>query len=465
MARRRVTVIAEGRRYRLGHTSDYGGIWRRRPWGWRLVSQYPLTDEGRRVAEQQFAAWEPPGATAPAGSPPTRRRPLRWIWAAAAATALVAGGAVAVITNSTKGGVRRVSASHSALSTTTTTAPSAVGSGYLATGSGYAAFIQWNRQASGGVSGTLQLATTSGQPPSEQRSTDTISVLGSIHGSSISVSFDGHPQTFGTITNGSFTLDLPQTDGSLGAVTFNRATASDFNLALSRLSTSVQGANQAAAAAAAQQQAAQAAAAAQQKAEKRLLNDAQTLGSDVQSLSDVSSLQQGVSQVQAALNKEASYLAATKAAEQKVLAEAGSASQSTTCYDASQGVAYDASQEVAYEASQGVEYAAQQDVGYAVGQFNSLLAQTQSDLQQLHRDEQALPSFPASGAPSDAAVVQAEAEVNSAISSAVATSNAAIDQANGYVTTAYQYVSTAYQAGNCGQPPSAPTPQSHIKPN
>lgn len=54
-----MAVVRQGRRYRLGRTSAYGGIWRKRPWGWRLVARYPLNDEGWRIAEGQFSMWEP----------------------------------------------------------------------------------------------------------------------------------------------------------------------------------------------------------------------------------------------------------------------------------------------------------------------------------------------------------------------------------------------------------------------
>jgi len=53
-----VTVHQQGRRYRLGVTPEYGGIWRKRLWGGRLI--YPLTDEGWQVATAQFAVWESP---------------------------------------------------------------------------------------------------------------------------------------------------------------------------------------------------------------------------------------------------------------------------------------------------------------------------------------------------------------------------------------------------------------------
>src|ERR1700678_1985325 len=97
--RAKATVFQEGRHYRLGYTDQYCGIWRKRPWGWRLASRYPLTEDGWRVANQQFAILEPDqqipnGERRAAESTADRRWGRSWWGAAALAGILVVAGGV-----------------------------------------------------------------------------------------------------------------------------------------------------------------------------------------------------------------------------------------------------------------------------------------------------------------------------------------------------------------------------------
>ena len=191
-----------------------------------------------------------------------------------------------------------------------TTAPP-VGSGYLATGSNFMEFIQWNDNG-GNLVGSLQAVSTSGQSPNLTTTSDRGSVTGSLNGSSLSLSFDGGAPAFGTLSGGSFTLNIPQSDGTLAPVTFQGATAAQFNDDVSELHGRVNQANQTASNAQALQQKQQA-----------ITGDASKVASDIASLSEsATDIGNNVQAVQSALTQVANALAATQTLEQQVSSEA-----------------------------------------------------------------------------------------------------------------------------------------------
>jgi hypothetical protein len=113
-------------------------------------------------------------------------------------------------------------------------------------------------QANGTVlSGTLQTAYFAGTPPNEGLGTTTDPVSGQFNGSQISLSRNGEADWFGTISGNSFTLDMPQSDGSLAPVMFQKETVTQFDQAVATMNGAAASANakanQAAAAAAAEQ--------------------------------------------------------------------------------------------------------------------------------------------------------------------------------------------------------------------
>jgi hypothetical protein len=114
-----------------------------------------------------------------------------------------------------------------------------------------------------------------GHRPNETTSSRTLTLAGTLSGSAISISFNGAPDTFGQLSNGRFTLDVPQPDGTLAPVTFHSASAADFNGAVGNLSQQVQTANQQEAQQ--RQRAAAAVAVALQKAERQIDQDAATV--------------------------------------------------------------------------------------------------------------------------------------------------------------------------------------------
>ena len=452
-------MLRQGRRYRLARTEEGGGIWRKRPWGWRLVSRYPLTDEGWRLAEAQFALWEPTSTHTDAGHPAGGRHRGVWpphgrLWAVVVlAVLLVAASGVyfsGLLSRSSRPSFLRPLRTSSQAATSAGPTPSTLppaGSGYLAAGSSYVIFIQWNDNG-GSVNGSAQVLTMKGQPPNESTSSDTIPVSGTLYGSTISISINSNPLQFGTITGGSFVLDFPQSDGTLAPVTFTAASAAAYNRAVNALESDVAQENQIAANQRAARRQAQAVAQALQHSENQINSAVTTVQSDIRGLSqEETDVTQSVSSVPASLATEASDLATTKTAAQKVEAEAqqhpnGNSGQ--VCGDASV-VAGDASV-----------------VTGAIQSLQGAMGGLQQDFAAMQSAEANLPSYIPSNNPTQSQVNAAIATANGSINSAVSTTNGYIGQANNEVTAAYGYAANAYQAGNCGTAPSPPQPQATI---
>lgn len=331
-------------------------------------------------------------------------------------------------------------------SDTPTAAP--VGSGFVATGSGYVMFIEWHKQGTT-VSGTTQYDYAEGTAPNAKVSSQTNSVTGDVNGTQISLSFDGDAPTFGTFAGQSFTIDFPQPDGSLGPVTFDAASASQFNQALAALQQQVSATDAQA------QQAADV-----QHQESVIDADAQTVSGDTDALGqDSDAAASSLGAFAASLDSEETDLATTAKAEQKVVAESkqSPADDPTVCSDAD-GVASDA--DGVTSDADGVTSDADVVEG-AVSTVRNDIAHLQTDSAQLQQDESGLPTYQPN-APTQATIDQAIKSANDAVSAAIAGTNAAVDQANGYATTAYQDAGGANSAGGCGNPPATPSVQPHI---
>ena len=52
-------ILQQGQHYRLGTTDGYGAIWRKRFGRWWVVSRYPQTEDGWKVAQDLFTSFEP----------------------------------------------------------------------------------------------------------------------------------------------------------------------------------------------------------------------------------------------------------------------------------------------------------------------------------------------------------------------------------------------------------------------
>jgi hypothetical protein len=71
-----------------------------------------------------------------------------------------------------------------------------------------------------GISGTAQYVTLSGSPPTLKLTTTSVPVTGTLQGNRITIAFQGRPEQFGTIATGRFTINFPQSNGSLAPITF-----------------------------------------------------------------------------------------------------------------------------------------------------------------------------------------------------------------------------------------------------
>ena len=319
--------------------------------------------------------------------------------------------------------------------------PSPVGSGYLATGTGYVLFIQWQMNGNS-ISGTAQDDYVSGNTPNEEVSSNTYSVSGELNGSQISISFNGGADTFGTFSANSFTLDFPQSDGSLVPAMFHSASAGQFNEALSTLQGAVNNDN------ALMQQADTIS-----QGESTISKDIKTVDNDLSSLSqDTSGATASLGAFTHDLATEKADLATTGSAEQSVATEAAQqgAGNPQVCSDAAT-VASDADT----VASDG------NSVESALTTVRNDIGRLQSDFAQLQNDEAALPSYHPQ-APSETTMASAVASGQETIAVTLNGANAAIDQANAYQTSAYQDAEGANNAGGCGSPPNAPPVVQHI---
>ncbi len=487
MARRDVSVIATGRRYRLGRTGDAGVIWRKRPWGWRVVARYPLTDEGWRVASGQFAMWEPdvqqpfgtflPEAVAPAMSDPTdnapassaskRSKPWRlpgWIWIIGAVVLLgaTAGGLFAgrvvhigsVSSRFPKGATARspetTTTSPRPASTTTTSSPPAVGRGYLAADSTWVYFVQWT-DTNGELRGTLHVLTTSGQPPTETVTSTTVPVSGTITGSTISLSIDYGAQQFGTLTPSGFTISFRLQSGLLRAVHFEAASTSEYNYAVGKLRAEVISVNTTAAAA--QRQAAE---------ETAIRTAASTVSTNIASLAaSASGVATAAKQMAGDMQNVTDALGETKSALQADLARAN-ARTATACYYAINTVAYDAANTVRYDAVNTVGYAAEQTVLLSAKQLSTSITTLRTSFAAYQSAQAKLPSYVPTNSPTQAEVTDAISKAEATVAAAISIANGYIDEANADVSTAYEYADQAINAEHCGAPPSAPSPVPHI---
>ena len=248
-----------------------------------------------------------------------------------------------------------------------------VGSGYLSTSSTEVIFIQWNQNGSS-VSGSAQDDYVEGSAPDETLATNTVRVSGAENGSTISLSFNGADQEFGTISGGSFTLNFPQPDGTFAPVTFTSASPSQFNAAVTSLHSQLNGANSYAA----EQQ--------QIQQEQANINGAiNTVSSDIAALTQLSfsSLEQ---QLAGEVTQAQSDHAKTATDAQTAEGEPGS---NTQCYDA--GTAnYDAGV-VSYDDGQ-ISYFASQ-IQSAITSARSQVQGAGADFQTMESDEAGLPSY------------------------------------------------------------------------
>jgi hypothetical protein len=322
-------------------------------------------------------------------------------------------------------------------SVTTIPGQGAVGSGYLATDSGDVIFIQWTQNGTN-VHGTAEVDSLVGSPPNQSVSNKTITVTGQLQGSTITLSFDGGTEVFGTLSGGSFTVNFPQPDGSLAPVKFSSAAADQFNQALAALQGNTGASNS------------QAAATGKLAAEQAAIDKAASaVAGDITGLqSDVSSMSGSLSTFTKTLAQQQTDLAAEAALEQQVINESKNGTDNNQVCSDSNTVATDSDT----VDSDGDTVSA--DANTTEGDINGVrddIARLQKDFASLQADQAALPSY-SSGLPTQSAVNQAVAGAQQAITNVLGTANADIAQANAYQTQGYQDAQTAASAGDCAGP-------------
>jgi len=156
---------------------------------------------------------------------------------------------------------------------------------YLATGSNWVNYLQWNSQGTG----SLTVDMLSGTAPGEQVSSSQTPLTVSVNGSE--VTFSGLNPDTGTLANGTLTLQVLDPDGTLGTDTFVPATQDQFNQAVAALQNQAASDNGAAVQASASASQASANAAAEQQAQ----TDLATV-QDISFTSDLNSLSGDVTQ-------------------------------------------------------------------------------------------------------------------------------------------------------------------------
>jgi len=383
--------------------------------------------------------------------PPIFQRPSRhrrWaVWAAVGVLICAAIGTGVVLATRTT--------SDAAHGSPLNTPPPAGTSSYIAGGNGFVVFLQW-RQDTGHIAGTAQVAAATGVAPGEQVSSDSIPFTGTLNGSSITLSFDGDPTQFGIITDGSFTLDVPQQGGGFTVAHFLVANPGAYNRAVASLHGSVNSANQLAE----EQQATR-------NEQQTFSRDVNTVDNDLSSLTSASSQTTSDAQsLQSDLQTLESDVATAQSDLQQTLsaaAQGGSTSSSSVCADADT-VGADADTVAADAGS--LQADIQSSVSIDLGAISSSISTLNSDYSTLQAAESRLPSaeWPTTQLPTQGQVSQAISQANSTATQAVATTNGYISQANSGVTTAYGYASQAAQAGSCGTAPSPPSPLQPISP-
>jgi hypothetical protein len=453
MSEEQSEFISAGQFYVLGRWTGGYGVWAKTPDG-RLgetpVATFPSSPDGEAQAWEQFSRLEmqmgrtrfespttpPAGTEVPIELEPDKHKwySPRWWWVIPVAALLAAGVGIGVL--STNSASNPTPQSRTSSNSTGSTQP-AVGTGYLADLSGEVIFIQWN-QSGDSFSGTAQDDSVTGNPPDQTLSTQTLNVNGELNGSSISLSFSGGNQEFGTIAFGQFTLNFPQQDGTLAPVTFHAASSNEFNADVGTLHSEISQDNQTAA----NQQAIA-------KQEAVIDSDIKSVNNDISGLANAS-LSSDLDSLGGDVQRAQSDLAATASQAQTAEGESGSQNQ---CYDA--GTAnYDAGT-VEYDAGT-VGYDAN-SVKSDVQSLRSAISAIGSDFQKMQSDEQAVPTYHPN-APNQDAVNQAIATAQQVIGSAVSSTNSAVAEVNGYVTTAYMDANGALQSGpNCGSGSTTPT--------
>lgn len=311
--------------------------------------------------------------------------------------------------------------------------------GFLYASSSTAIFLQWTSSGAGPVEGTIKVDTEAGTPASAV-SDETNDFTGQVNpDGGVVLDLPVWRTVYGTESDSTLTLNLPQQGGGLQAVSFHSATPDDYNSAVASLRTSVDAMNQ------------QGAQRQQISQDESTLSEAfGTLQRDEQNLtSQLEGLDQNVSSA----NNDTSQ---TENEAQAAQAQ-GTAEYSSGCGDVA-AAGGDASAVGGDASALGGTLSA---VTSALATVRQDMATVNHDLDQVKGD---VPGYQGAGsAPSPTDVQNAASGADIAINHSVSTANADIDKVNGDITAAFNAVATAAKATDCDQSGPPPDPIKHIK--
>lgn len=299
---------------------------------------------------------------------------------------------------------------------------------YLAVGNGWVNYLQWD---SGGT-GTFTNEQLTGTPPDETVQDNQNPITVSVNGSQ--VEFTGLAVQTGTLGGGTLSLQVLNSDGTLGTDTFTPAAANAFNKAVNALQSVASSANSAALA----QEAQASKQAANTTAENQAQSDLTTLEQDDNFNADLSKLSGDVTQTNQDLAGEQADAA-------------NGVNGGSPCYNLEDNVDYDAVDNVEYDATD--------DLGYDLTNgIEPDIATVHQDIANLDND---LASLKADGLPAPSGANTAVTAARQAISVAITAANSDIVQVNSDVNQAYA-IGDNMATSSCSGPGGTPAPVSPI---
>ena len=303
---------------------------------------------------------------------------------------------------------------------------------YLCSGSTSDELLQW-RDDSGDLNGTYEFAQLSGQAPSEQVSSNSGELSGTLDGTAITLNIGLSQPLYGSLSGSQLSLNVPQSDGTIQASTCNQSSLSDWNSKVAALGSQASGDNQGANQAAA----AQASASASASQEASAQDDVSTLTHDTNLSGDLGQLGSDVQATDRDLGTTRSD-AANGNGDQCINA-------STTVYNDAATTVYNDVLTTVYN-----------DANTLANDIATL----RKDIGTVQSDQTALSSAGLSGTPGAGAAVSA---AQSAIASAITTANADIDHANRDLSAAYA-VADSVGTGQCAGdgPGNSPSGVNHL---
>jgi hypothetical protein len=297
---------------------------------------------------------------------------------------------------------------------------------YLATGSGWVNYIQWDSSGTGSLTEDI----LTGSAPDETVNSNQTPITVSVNGSQ--VDFTGLTPQFGTLANGTLTLQVLGSDGTLGTDTFTPASQADFNTAAGALQSQAASDN----GAALQQQAQASTASANAAAEQQAQSDLSNVQSAGDFTSDLASLSSDVTQANSDLGQLKSDAAQ---------GPDGSGNSPGSCVNVSSTVYNDADSTLYNDQQSSLD----NDVNSLAGAIQI----ARGDISTLNAD---LSSLSSSGLPAPAGAQAAISAAQQAIRQAIASANSDIAQVNQDVVVGFQ-IANGLATGACaGDGPGAP---------